>query len=127
MFLRASLIEHWISAYEGQRYSIVHAIPENLNEFRHADPAPPRILGKRQTAADTADEDSASAEREECPFCSNPFLSLRKHLSGWRKTIPKPAVNGHSAKVVREWCEAQGWEPYYGVKSRAKKAKKDED
>ena len=102
MFLRASLIIYWISAYEGQRYSFVYAIPESLNDFRHAYPAPLRIPGQRQKAEDTADKDSASAEREEYPLCSEPFLNLKTHLSGWRKTISIPAVNGHNAKIVRE-------------------------
>ena len=127
MFLRASLIEHWISAYEGQRYSFVHAIPENLNNLRDAYPAPLRILGKRRTAEDAAEEESASIECEECPFCSKAFVNLKSHLSGWRKRIPKPAINGHSAEAVREWCDAQGWEPYYATRSRVKRARKKED
>lgn len=127
MFLRASLIEHWIFAYEGQRYSFVHAIPENLNNLRDAYPAPLRILGKRRTAEDAAQEESASIECEECPFCSKAFVNLKSHLSGWRKRIPKPAINGHSAEAVREWCDAQGWEPYYTTRSRVKRARKKED
>lgn len=30
MFFRASSNQYWICAYEGQRYSFVHAIPKNL-------------------------------------------------------------------------------------------------
>lgn len=126
MFLRASLIEHWISAYEGQRYSFVHAIPENLNNLRDAFPATLRTLGKKRTAEDEAEEDSGPSERAECPFCLKTFASLKMHLSGWRKHISKPGVNGHDVQAVREWCDAQGWEPYYGTRSRAK-AKNDDD
>lgn len=127
MFLRASLIEHWISAYEGQRYSFVHAISENLNNLRDAFPAPLKDARQKRKVEDAADEDSGSVERTECPFCHKTFTNLKTHLSAWRKRIPKPRENGHDAKSVREWCDAQGWEPYYGNKSRAKKVRVAED
>ncbi len=127
MFLRASLIEHWISPYEGQRYSFVHAIPENVNNFRDANPAPLRTLGKRRIAEDDVEEDSVPVERVKCPFCRKTFANLKSHLAAWRKNIPKPSVNDHDVQKVQEWCDAQGWDSYYGTKSRAKKAKKYED
>lgn len=124
MFLRASLIEHWISAYEGQRYSFVHAIPENLNNFRDAYPAPLRNQGKKREAEDDVEEEIVLVERQQCPFCRRTFANLKSHLAGWRKRIPKPSVDGHNVRDVREWCDAQGWEPY---KSRPKKAKNAKD
>lgn len=127
MFLRASLIEHWISPYEGQPYSFVHAIPENLNNFRDANPAPLRTLGKRRIAEDDVEEDSVPVERVKCPFCRKTFANLKSHLAAWRKNIPKPSVNGHDVQKVQEGCDAQGWDLYYGTKSRAKKAKNYED
>ena len=127
MFLRASLIEHWISTYEGQRYSLVHAIHKNLNKFRDAYPAPLRTLGRKRKAEDAAEEDSGSSERAECPFCSKTFTNLKTHLPGWRKMVPEPRENGHSAEAVQEYCDARGWKPHYGTKSGAKRPRSAED
>ena len=79
----------------------MHAIPEKLNNFRDAYPAPLRTLGKRRIAEDDGEEDSAHVERETCPFCRKTFANLSSHLAAWRKPILELAVTVTIFKKVK--------------------------
>lgn len=58
MLLRASIIEHFVSAYEGQRYSFVHAMAENLSNLQDAKPAKLRGPGNKRVAVDSDVKDN---------------------------------------------------------------------
>lgn len=63
MFLRASLIEHWITAYEGQRYSFVHAVSENMNKTENLNP--PEYNSRKSFKESTKKRKAAEVEAAE--------------------------------------------------------------
>jgi hypothetical protein len=106
LLLRAPLLDHWISPYEGPRYSFVHAIPEDMCNLKAAIPArtPGEKKEHKRIRKEARAKDATDPDRIKCPMCAKPMKSeggLRKHLAPYIGSQPKFDRTGHhtTAKV----------------------------
>jgi len=107
MFCNASLLEHAIGPWDGQRVSFVNTWKGDMTNVNVA--VLPATLTERRQKKATHDAKNAAKEANgdpRCPFCRKWYTTvktLRTHLNQWAKEPPKADDKKHIAQEVRDF------------------------
>ena len=102
LFLRGTVLLHAVSEYEGQRFSFVNAIHENLTNLKDNEPPskPAKKVPRKRKQPEASDT-------KICPFCSETFKAetgLRQHLGRWYRGT-KERDEKHSTQAVIDFYD----------------------